>query len=591
MKRLILVLVAVAAIACGGWYFWNVYQRSSQAPVSALLPANTIFLAHLPDFNKSREEWRHSDLCQIYREPAVQAFLRKPLDNVPRRSEAAQTLNDIAQLDPKNGFLALTSIDDNSPRLVAGFRFRGNPQQAEPIIGKWRAAFLEQNPGAQKQKIQYHRHEIEFIAATPLSLATVYDRPWFFAATDLGELKALLDRADHRATNPGETLESDQAYREAIAHRPSSYALFFYLQPKPFSERLAALRAAVQSSSAPSETTMLEKMRCAAGSIRFENGKIRDVFFMGMPKLEGDISLTRYALGLGTRETFLYLALLLNLGKQMEELNQLPALGNDKIFQSLAASGITAEDWKAALGLELNSLAEWPAGARWPSLLLTLPVKDMAKAARILEAVTQADANAGWTQTEKDGARYFSRQSSVGLVAINPTVALTERLVVVGFDPVSVEEAVKRSRSATSELLTSPTYSAAARLLPAPTNFFSYLDTALLYSRLDASLRPMLIMAASFLPAMATWVDPGKLPPPEVITRHLSPIVASQRYDRNGYVVESIGPITLDQSIFGLAILGGLGATLRQAAGLPGWATTPSSPSNAQPTASPSPTP
>src|SRR5581483_4307342 len=103
------------AIACGGWYFWNVYQRSSQAPVSALLPANKIFLAHLPDFNKSREERRNSDLCQIYREPAVQAFLRKPLDNVPRRSEAAQTLNDIAQLHPKNGVLALTSIDDNSP--------------------------------------------------------------------------------------------------------------------------------------------------------------------------------------------------------------------------------------------------------------------------------------------------------------------------------------------------------------------------------------------------------------------------------------------------------------------------------------------
>ena len=31
---------------------------------------------------------------------------------------------------------------------------------------------------------------------------------------------------------------------------------------------------------------MLEKMRCIAGSTRFENGKIRDVLFLGMPKLE-----------------------------------------------------------------------------------------------------------------------------------------------------------------------------------------------------------------------------------------------------------------------------------------------------------------
>jgi hypothetical protein len=144
---------------------------------------------------------------------------------------------------------------------------------------------------------------------------------------------------------------------------------------------------------------------------------------------------------------------------------------------------------------------------------------------------------------------------------------------------------VKRTGSASSELADSQTYKSIARLVPAPTNFFAYIDTQLLYSRLDASLRPMLLLAAAFMPALSSSVDLGKLPSPEVITRHLSPIVSSQRYEHDGYVAESVGPITFNQSVLALAILGGAGAVARQKAGssLTGWGPSP--------TISPSPTP
>jgi hypothetical protein len=154
-----------------------------------------------------------------------------------------------------------------------------------------------------------------------------------------------------------------------------------------------------------------------------------------------------------------------------------------------------------------------------------------------------------------------------------------------------VEEAIKRSGAKSSELSDSATYKAAARLLPEPTNFFAYVDMALLYSRLDASLRPMLLMAAAFMPAVAGSVDASKLPPAEIITKHLSPIVSSQRYERDGYVAESIGPITLDQAAIGIAVLSGLGTSAGQkvragATGLGG----PSA-ASPQPLSSPSATP
>ena len=176
-------------------------------------------------------------------------------------------------------------------------------------------------------------------------------------------------------------------------------------------------------------------------------------------------------------------------------------------------------------------------------------------------------------------------------MAITPTIALSNRILIAGVNPVSVEEAMKRSGTGSAEFLNSPTYKVAERLLPAPTNFFAYIDTALLYSRLDASLRPMLLMAAAFVPSVAGSIDSTKLPSPDIITKHLSPIVSSQRYDHDGYVAESVGPITLDQSAIGIAILSSLGSAARQKAGaaVSGWSGSPLV--TPQGTSSPSPTP
>src|SRR5215472_11732050 len=583
MKRILFVLIALAVAAFAGWYYWQFSQRISTAPVAALLPRETIFMAQIPDFNRALDEWQHSDIYQLYREPAVQDFLRKPLGSTSKTDAVSQTLGEIEQLAPKNAFVALTSIDNNNPKIVGGFRFRGSQEEAERIIGKWRSMLTGQNSSLKREKVQYQGHEIEVAKTGSFSIATAYDPPWFFVATDAGEMQALLDRADRRASNPDNRLDKDETYRAAISRRSSHDVVFFYLQSRTFLQRLAALRAAVGSTPARGESTLFEKMRCVAGSMRFENGKMHDVFFMDMPKLEQNTTLTRSSLSLGTKETFLYLAMLLNLGERMDTLNQAATFAGTKLFQALSDSGITAADWKAAFGIEVGSLANWPPSARWPSLFITLPVTDPIKAGKIVETLVRAEENGSWTTREKDGVRYFSKQSGASLVAITPTIALSDRILIAGLDPTSVEEAIKRARGS-SELADSQTYKGADRLLPPPTNFFAYIDTAQLYSRLDTSLRPMLLMAAAFVPAVAGSIDPAKLPPSEVITKHLSPIVSSQRYDGDGYVAESIGPITLDQLGIGVAIISSFGAGARQA----GWSTPAIS---MPPASSPSPTP
>jgi len=594
MRRILVLIIIGAVVMFAIWYVWRVSQEISSASVSALLPRETIFVAHLADFKRTRDQWHHSDIYLLYREPAVQDFLHRPLAKLPEKDAASETLGELEQLDPKNVFFALTSMDNNSPKFVGGFRFRGTSDDAERVIGKWRSKFSDKNPRAKREKLQYEHHEIEMIAATPFSLATTYDRPWFFAATDLTELKAMLDRADGRVKTSKETLQADESYRAAAAHMPSTYAASFYLQPKTFSERIAALRAVVQSPGGSNQRTLLEEVRSICGTTRFENGKINDLLFVGMPKLEPDSKLSRSSLTLGTKDTCFYLSMLLNVGQKIDTINQAVGIGGKviKSFQAFSDSGITTEDWQAAFGPELGSLADWPPSTQWPSLLLTLPVMDVNKAGKIVDVLTHADEESTWTETEKDGVRYFSLQSPASLIAITPTIALSSRILVAGLNPVSVEEAVRRSAGTSSELSDSKTYKAAERLVPNPTNFFAYVDTALLYSRLDAALRPILLMAAVFTPAVTDYVDPGKLPEPEVITRHLSPIVSSQTYDRDGYVAESVGPLTLDQSIIGLAILSGAGAAAGQRVsrgGLTGPG--PSRTGTPQPNLNPSPTP
>ena len=565
MKRT-LVLIILGAIATLALLFGvRILQKSPSAAVSALLPQETIAFVHLPDFSRSWNHWRQSDIYQLYREPSVQEFLRQSSAKVSGSDAAAKTLQEIEQLDPRDGFAAVTSIDYNNPKVVGGFRYKGRQEEAEKIIERWRARLLTQNRAAQREHLQHDNHEIDSITVPPFTLATAFDGDWFFLANDVSELKAILYRADHRTEDRQSSLEADENFHAAMAHMPANYAISFYFQPKTFGNKLAALRAADGRNVPPDQRSLIEQIHGICGATRFERGKIHDVLFIGMPKLEAT-KLSRSSLALGTKDTFFYLAMLLNLGRKFDALQHATGgtpvtAGWQKTLQGLAESGVTAEDWRTAFGVELGALADWPGDARWPALFITFPVKDTTKAGKIVETLIATNSKGAlWTQTEKDGVHYFSMMSVASLAAITPTIALSNRIMIAGVDPVSVEAAMKRSEAEDSELSSSADYTNAAQAVPTPTNYFAYVDLPLLYSRLDSTLRPMLFISAAFLPTLADFVDLKKLPPAEVVIKHLSPVVSSQRYEGDGYVADSIGSITLNQSGTGLGALAFFGS-------------------------------
>src|SRR5436309_14003750 len=110
MRGILFILIALAVAAFAGWYYWQFSQRLSSAPVAALLPRETIFVAQIPDFNHARDEWQRCDIYQLYRARALQDFLRKPLGNAPKTDAASQTALEIQQLAPQDASVALPPI-------------------------------------------------------------------------------------------------------------------------------------------------------------------------------------------------------------------------------------------------------------------------------------------------------------------------------------------------------------------------------------------------------------------------------------------------------------------------------------------------
>jgi hypothetical protein len=265
-----------------------------------------------------------------------------------------------------------------------------------------------------------------------------------------------------------------------------------------------------------------------------------------------------------------------------------------KSVGAVSSTGVTMAEWNSAFGSELGLLGNWPNGTQWPAFIATVPVKDSAKAAQVFAKMTTAPDGTSPTR-EENGVRFFTFHDSGTPFSITPTIALSDKLLVAGTTEGAVDAAIKRSSNAASELASSETFRAAERAVPSAKQAFLYVDSALLYNRLDAALRPMLFMAAAFIPSISQNVDLNKWPPAETITRHLSPIVMSQNYESDGYVTESIGPVTFYGAAAGGASLGGAAMMLYQhqshgAAGLGGLvpSLTPSPTPNA-PDTSPSP--
>src|SRR2546423_5974447 len=522
------LLILASAIAAGAiwWGFYRTHHTSSLA-VASLLPKETLALVHLPDFNRSRDEWHRTDLYQLWKEPAVQDFLSKPRSNVPVQGRIGQTVDEISTLDMKDAFFAVISIESSAWEWDGGFRCAGDIEKAAKLVEDWRARILGGAPDANHETIEYQGRQIHNDSAGLLKIWTVWAGPWFFFANDLENLKALLDRADGRVKDAGTALSSDETFLAASKHMPANYAALVFGRVAQLVQKLTP---PAEEAEASDKLPLIRQIRSFVAAMAFDGGRMRDTVFVGMPKAAELGNLTRATLPVAGKDTFFYVANLLELRKEMESAWQTPALGwlsgLQRITASLSANGITLDEWKSAFGSEVGLIGSWGANSQWPSLVAAMAVKDSAKANKIVTTITASNSDdVHWTHREKEGAHYYSSGEGLQLFSFSPTIGLSDRMLVLGPESGSVEAAIKHGATGSSELAATRNFQNAERAVPTAQQTFLYFDPALAYARFDSSLRPLLALGAAFLPALSDTADFSKLPPAEVVTRHLSPTV------------------------------------------------------------------
>ena len=571
MKKWFSSLFICLTLGVGGAAVYLYAKPSVGAASTAavtLLPADTLFLASLPDLNKTAADLKTTDLYKIWSEPDVQAFLARPLSKLPPHADSTDLLAHADKLGLTNLFVALTALNEatSEPRLVAGFQFKGASADVDALLAKPKAQFLQSHPASKADLVNYEGHPVETVlTGEGHTMASVYVGNWYFISNDLDLLKATVDRAEHRGAAAAQgSLDRDADYNAVLAKLPAGYSTLVFGRAKAFLSKILDLAEATGQSVDPKQRAEAEKVRAAGATTGFENGKIRDTIYLHAPGISQEYAkLAMDSLPLTTADTVFYASSILNIPEKFD----LPSTPGGEagapggfaflqgLGQMLKAHNVSLDAFRAAFGNEAGLSLDWPAGQAQPTLVASLNVRDPAAAGKFVDNLTAAlTAEAAWETAQFDGLTFHSAEVP-NVPALAPTLTVTPMHLLFGLNLAEVRAAAAREKTPAANFTAGDAYKKASGEVAKPNTAFAYLDSRAFFERFYGTLKPYAMTAAFLMPQVNEYVDLGKLPEADVIARHLSPTVLSQTYNPDGCLLESVGPFTFGQAA--VVIVGG----------------------------------
>ncbi len=552
MKKVIIAVVFLAAVAAGA--FFVLKKVVAHTPRAAeLVPADTVLFAQIPDTLTSAQRFSKTALWDILQEPELQRAF-PDADSNPLFDDWRK----FALMLPREGFVAITSIDGAVPKFVAGFAYSGRQKDAEAVAAGWRSALRQSRPAGKGDFTTYGEREIETFTEKDLTIAEVFCDGWYFIADDLELLHRTIDRLDGKT--PGTSLAASDIYKEAIAPLPTAPDALFVAQTGVMIERVASLAVAAGQKTDPKEFDELRKVKAISATMKFDGKNCRDSIFVLRPGSAPEPSLARNAIALSSPATLLYYAMRLpeTLAISEENAPMLALLpGWDALNQSLMEKHLALADLPKAFGPEFGALVDWVPEGESASGLLALDVRDAEKAAAFVNLLTSRAGEVPWEKSEHDGVTFFTTP----LMEFSPTVALTEKFALIGLTRDSVAKGLGQMKAGQGRIDTTPTYEAATRSVATPTSGFGYIDLKTLFERGYEPLKSLLGVSLAFTSEAGQFLDAGRLPAASVISQHLGPIVYSQATTDQGTLIESTGPVTFNQVLLGV-MAGAIGTAL-----------------------------
>ncbi len=354
------------------------------------------------------------------------------------------------------------------PKLVAGFDYKGSQKDAESLVDDLKGDLKTTYPDGKSDIQKYGSDDIETFTQSDGTLNSVFHGQWFFVSNDLDLLKATLDRVEGK-TDEKTSLRESATYQAALAKLPKDSDAVVVVQMKGIIDTLAMM-----ASTAPNVTEAqindFKKIQAISAAFKLDGENLRDAIYVYKPGGTAQPALARNSLAFSSADTIFSFASALGLENAPAMPN--PALDKsgflsmlDMLRQTLAQAGLGFDDFKAAFGPEIGTLANWGADAMKPGLIITLDVRDKAKAQKFVDTLAN-----GWPKQEVDGTLYYAfPQSGEGLVPIAPVLALTDKALLFGTDMDSVKKAVADAASSNAKLDKSAGFQTASGLVGKPT--------------------------------------------------------------------------------------------------------------------------
>ena len=129
---------------------------------------------------------------------------------------------------------------------------------------------------------------------------------------------------------------------------------------------------------------------------------------------------------------------------------------------------------------------------------------------------------------------------------------MTGKFVLIGLSADSVSKGLARLKSGEGHLDATSAFASASKCVTAPTSGFGYIDLRTLFERGYEPLKSLMGVSLAFTSEAGQYLDAGKLPSAQTISRHLGPIVYSQATMEHGTLIESTGPVTFNQILLGV---------------------------------------
>lgn len=536
MKKIIPVAVVILLVIVGS-VMW-IRHSMGVTDAAELLPAQTVAFASLPDLPRTMMRWPKTTLARIGLEPEMKSFLEKPFEYLTKSRGGDQASNVIIQLKPGRIFAAAVAVSSNDAAILIGFQYWGGKIAHDAAVTRLRQEIARGGPMPEPA---HENHLGDDIASTTQKGVTIYNAShgqWGFISNNLPAIKDALDRAAGRKKD--DSLAANPSYRTVLSRLLKEPDFLFFLQPQSALETLLAVGKTMGAQAIPQQIEQAKKIDAIGAAVKLDGENMRDSIFIlrQAPPNIGD--LTHGAIKLTSKDTLAYFDFVADF-RQITNVSANPALAG--LLKSPAVQGSRLPQLAhEAFGPECAVSVSWNAK---PEGLLAVRVKDSARAEESLQELVALFPET--TISELDGVKYYSFPTLQHALA-SPAVTLTKDYLFLGLDAASIQQAQK-SMSTGETLEKNPAFAAALPAYKAANEVFGYVDARAIFEKGFPMLRQVIVFSAALMPGVAEVIDSSKIPNTETIARHLSPIVYSQTRLPDGYLIESSGPITMNQAL------------------------------------------